>query len=392
MRLIGTLNEESKARRFAAILEERNIKVRIEPTTEKDWESTKYGDIEFQIWIVDEEDLLVSKQYLEDFLEDPEQLEAIPVSKPPPPLPGSKRQQIKEEAQRLARQPNQIAKQSTSVITFYLITLCTCIFLWVQFHTVYPTQWPKYIPVTVSIYPKLQKQLLFDYPAKLEAADRLLLVAGGPEPLMNWKDLPEEERLLLAQYHSLHYWQGIYPHLLHKIDPKEEPAPDPAPLFEKIGEGEFWRLFTPALLHGDIFHILFNMIWLAVLGTQIEGRIGAIRYILLILVSAIFSNVSQYLMSGYNFLGFSGVVCAMIAFIWMRKKRAPWEGYLLQNSTIVFISIFIFGMFALQLASFFLEATTDMQLPGSIANTAHIVGGTVGAILASTPFGRWKSR
>ena len=42
------------------------------------------------------------------------------------------------------------------------------------------------------------------------------------------------------------------------------------PLFEKIRQGELWRLFTPCILHRDFLHILFNMIWVWILVKQIE--------------------------------------------------------------------------------------------------------------------------
>ena len=37
-----------------------------------------------------------------------------------------------------------------------------------------------------------------------------------------------------------------------------------------VAAGEWWRLFTPVLLHASITHILFNMWALWVLGPQIE--------------------------------------------------------------------------------------------------------------------------
>ena len=104
--------------------------------------------------------------------------------------------------------------------------------------------------------------------------------------------------------------------------------------FEKIRQGEVWRLFTPCLLHFDFLHILFNMAWLWILGKQIEERIHWKKLGLLILIVGIVSNTAQYLVSGPSFLGFSGIVVGMAGFIWMRQRNAPWEGYPL--SRIVF--------------------------------------------------------
>ena len=53
-----------------------------------------------------------------------------------------------------------------------------------------------------------------------------------------------------------------------------------------ISEGEFWRLFTPVLLHANLTHILFNMWALWVLGPQNERGVGTGPFIGAYLASA----------------------------------------------------------------------------------------------------------
>jgi GlpG protein len=103
-------------------------------------------------------------------------------------------------------------------------------------------------------------------------------------------------------------------------------------------------------------------------------------------ITAAFTNTAQYLISGPNFIGFSGVICAMLAFIWQRQKDAPWEGYQVQKSTFNFMMIFIFGMVALQSFAFALEAATGTTIPTSIANAAHVFGLGLGFILSKVPY------
>ncbi|MEW5939256.1 MAG: rhomboid family intramembrane serine protease, partial [Chloroflexota bacterium] len=50
---------------------------------------------------------------------------------------------------------------------------------------------------------------------------------------------------------------------------------------ELIRAGEVWRLFTPMLLHGSIFHIGFNMYALYSFGVGLERRFGHGRFLLL---------------------------------------------------------------------------------------------------------------
>ncbi|MDE3047623.1 MAG: rhomboid family intramembrane serine protease, partial [Verrucomicrobiota bacterium] len=179
------------------------------------------------------------------------------------------------------------------------------------------------------------------------------------------------------------YWQGAYGWIVAKIK-GENPASVEGPLFVKEREGQIWRLFTPCLLHQDLLHILFNMLWLWYLGRPIEHRIGPWRMLLFTLIVGILTNTLQYLMSGPYFIGYSGIVTGLAGFIWMREKVAPWEGYPLNRSTILFILVFIFGILALQIFSFFVDTFTAYRFAPNIANTAHIAGILIGAGLGRT--------
>ena len=53
-----------------------------------------------------------------------------------------------------------------------------------------------------------------------------------------------------------------------------------------VSQGEFWRLFTPVLLHANLTHILFNMWALWVLGPQIERGVGTGPFVGAYLASA----------------------------------------------------------------------------------------------------------
>ncbi|WP_127499662.1 rhomboid family intramembrane serine protease [Actinoplanes solisilvae] len=70
----------------------------------------------------------------------------------------------------------------------------------------------------------------------------------------------------------------------------------PAPGYTLVGvlHGEWWRLFTGAFLHqppgGSGFgltHILFNMVWLWILGRFLEEKLGRVRYLALYLLAAL---------------------------------------------------------------------------------------------------------
>ncbi len=194
--------------------------------------------------------------------------------------------------------------------------------------------------------------------------------------------LPETAKEAYQKIDSIPVWTGLYGIVLDW--PKTKQDLD-APMFVKLREGEVWRLFTPCLMHGGFLHILFNMLWLWMLGRQIEERIKKWQYLSITIIIGIVSNTLQYLMSGPLFIGYSGIVCGLAGFIWMRQKRAPWEGYPLQRGTIIFLGIFIFGMLALQVASFLLLRFNIQNFPMNIANTAHIAGALTGIVLGRIP-------
>lgn len=53
-----------------------------------------------------------------------------------------------------------------------------------------------------------------------------------------------------------------------------------------VAEGQWWRIFTAALLHASFTHLLFNMWALWVLGPQVERGVGAGPYLALYLAAA----------------------------------------------------------------------------------------------------------
>jgi len=90
----------------------------------------------------------------------------------------------------------------------------------------------------------------------------------------------------------------------------------PAALGMKINEqilaGEYWRLLSPALLHGSLTHIAFNMYALFVIGAELEKRFGHTRFGLLYLVGAFGGNTFSFLMSPNPSLGASTSIFALL--------------------------------------------------------------------------------
>lgn len=129
------------------------------------------------------------------------------------------------------------------------------------------------------------------------------------------------------------------------------------------------RLLGPAIFHFSWLHIVFNTMWWWQIGGSIEKLLGKGVLINLALLSAICSNLGQFIVSGPNFGGLSGVVYALVGFVW-------WYGYLKPGSGLT-LSKPIIGFLLFWLLLGFAEL-----LPVNMANTAHLIGLITGCLYA----------
>ena len=110
---------------------------------------------------------------------------------------------------------------------------------------------------------------------------------------------------------------------------------------EAILAGELWRFITPALLHGSVPHIAFNMYALFSFGTGLERHFGHRRFFLLYLLGAFTGNVASFLFStGYS-VGAStavfGLLGAEAIFLYQNRKLFAGQfGRAIQN--VIFIA------------------------------------------------------
>ena len=162
--------------------------------------------------------------------------------------------------------------------------------------------------------------------------------------------------------------------------------------FQHIGKGQFWRLITPAFVHGAStnepggllmagIHIFFNMYWLYWLGTLIEVRFGLKTYLTLFFVSAIASVLIPLVvpraglfgiqgLNGGAVVGMSGVVYAVIGFGWCKMRMQPSVGLLIPPFILIISMIWLFyGVFV---------ASGD----DGISHLAHLVGLITGSGIA----------
>lgn len=120
----------------------------------------------------------------------------------------------------------------------------------------------------------------------------------------------------------------------HRHDPDWEMT-NPIDASVDIIGGQFWRIITPNFVHYGTLHLLFNMIWLHMLGGQVEMRKGRTKYILLVLILAVACSLIQVVVARYPFFGgMSGVVYGLFGYIWMKARYDPSDGFQISESTI----------------------------------------------------------
>ena len=138
------------------------------------------------------------------------------------------------------------------------------------------------------------------------------------------------------------------------------------PLSDSLAGGQWWRLWSPALLHFGVLHLAMNSLWIWELGRRIEWRQGGLVLLMLVLSYSLISNIGQYVWSGPGlFGGLSGVLYGLLGHCWIYQKLAPNPLYRLPPGVVgmmlIWLLVCMTGIFEL------------VQL-AAIANAAHVAG------------------
>jgi len=139
--------------------------------------------------------------------------------------------------------------------------------------------------------------------------------------------------------------------------------------YRELDWSQPWRLVTPMFIHFGILHLVFNMLWLYRLGSQIEHAQGVPVLAGLVLLTQVPGTLMQFELTGPMFGGMSGVVYGLFGYTWMQARYAS-NGYVLGAQD----TLFIMGWFVL----------CATGLVGHIANAQHALGLAFG-LLAGMP-------
>jgi membrane associated rhomboid family serine protease len=163
---------------------------------------------------------------------------------------------------------------------------------------------------------------------------------------------------------------------------------------------QVWSFVTYGLLHADIYHLGANSIWLLIFSTPLARRLGALRYLVLIMLSAAAGAAAMLVQHWGQFLvivGASGAVSATLAavipimfapgfdmgsshLVDYEKLRVLRPQELLQNPRALGFTAVFLAMTLFTAASMATTGTAFLE-ERSIAWEAHLGGFVAGFIL-----------
>lgn len=77
----------------------------------------------------------------------------------------------------------------------------------------------------------------------------------------------------------------------------------------RVAGGDWWRPFTATFVHGDLIHIVFNMMAVVSLGREVERAIGSFRFLITSVVGAMGTAIAVMAWSfDQRMVGASGVI------------------------------------------------------------------------------------
>lgn len=310
MRRIGTIADQTDARRFCDFLISRRIGVLSQRGA-----GPEEGH---EIWIKDEAHVDQARQWLAEFLK----------------APGDQRFDAADEARRVLREEH--ADNQRRLKNVRQLPRATS-----------PHQGR--VPLTITLI-------------GICVVVGLLTGFGRPRPGVD----PQGQPMMSLE---LRVWDTMkFYSQLHLPPGQRVPMDDQ---FISIRRGQLWRLLTPALLHAGIGHLAMNMMGLYFLGSVLERLHGARVLGSVLLATALLSGLVQLLWplangGGANAVGASGAIYGLFGFILARPKFQPF--YPLQLPPI-FMAIGL-GFLVLGVLGFVPQLANGAHVGGLVAGIA----------------------
>jgi rhomboid protease GluP len=149
-----------------------------------------------------------------------------------------------------------------------------------------------------------------------------------------------------------------------------------------VNEGEWWRLFTCAFLHGGLMHLVFNGFALVLAGVVLESLLGRAWLLALFVIGALGGAGMSYLLNGANVVsvGASGAIMGLLAAALVSTARLA-EGAERTQTQMMLMRILIPSLLPLAVHTG----------SGSVDYGAHLGGAIVGALAGIVLLKTWPA-
>jgi len=148
-----------------------------------------------------------------------------------------------------------------------------------------------------------------------------------------------------------------------------------------------WQLFTYIFLHGDVSHILFNLLALWMFGGELENYWGSRKFLFYFFFCGIGAGLCTVLLTPYQFIpviGASGAIYGiLLAFGWFFPNRLIYIYFLFPIPAKYFVILYGFIEFIY---------ASRGGTGGGIAHLTHLGGLLFGLIYMAYPVIRQKIR
>jgi rhomboid protease GluP len=143
-----------------------------------------------------------------------------------------------------------------------------------------------------------------------------------------------------------------------------------------VFSGQWWTLITAIYLHGNLLHILFNVMWIRQLAPEVEEYFGIARLILIFTIAGIAGFVFAILFSPYGAIGASGSIFGLFgAIVYYGRHRGGSFGMTVYRQTAIWAALLFF---------------MGLSSP-RVSNWGH-AGGFIGGYLAAMLLGYTEKR
>ncbi|MEH7379955.1 rhomboid family intramembrane serine protease [Bacillus sp. JJ1533] len=136
----------------------------------------------------------------------------------------------------------------------------------------------------------------------------------------------------------------------------------------RILNGEWWRFFTPMILHIGFIHLLMNTFALYYLGTEVERLYGKLRFLFIYIFAGFVGSLASFVFNANISAGASGAIFGCFGALLFFGTAFPSLFFRTMGPNVIGIIIF--------------NLVLGFMIPG-IDNSGHI-GGLVGGFLAAS--------